>query len=152
MRTDLIFQMDSSHRVLQSLDSHAVVLEAELREIRDDLHTCHVFTRKYGMSALFSQSFSPHLQTGSYFNDGILHVHNLREDRERRLAEISHQKSLFTQNVMQGQALLQNLGQKVLYFFWVPPRFNLFLLVSGHRAVIAISRCRCCARCACLRE
>jgi len=39
--------MDSN--IVQSLESHAVVLEAELREIRDDVHQLHIMTRKYGI-------------------------------------------------------------------------------------------------------
>jgi hypothetical protein len=68
--------------------------------------------------------------TGPYFNDGVIQLNNLREDRERRLAEISHQKSLFTQNVTQGQSLLQSLGHRVRSNRHPPVRTELTVVFS----------------------
>ena len=80
--------------VLNTLESRAAVLQAELREIDEDILLNANMARKYG---------------DEFFTDGAARLTQTRMDKQQRLAEIAAQLQQTGQSVRQGKQLLGSL-------------------------------------------
>ena len=80
--------------ILNTLESRATVLEAELREIDEDIALNANLARKYG---------------DEFFTEGSARLMQTRVDKQQRLAEISTQLQQTGQSVQQGKQLLGSL-------------------------------------------
>jgi transcription initiation factor TFIID subunit TAF12 len=80
--------------ILNTLESRAAVLEAELREIDEDIALNANMARKYG---------------DEFFTEGSARLMQTRVDKQQRLAEISTQLQQTGQSVQQGKQLLGSL-------------------------------------------
>ena len=80
--------------ILNTLESRATVLEAELREIDEDIALNVNLARKYG---------------DEFFTEGSARLMQTRVDKQQRLAEISTQLQQTGQSVQQGKQLLGSL-------------------------------------------
>ena len=80
--------------ILNTLESRATVLEAELREIDEDIALNANMARKYG---------------DEFFTEGSARLMQTRVDKQQRLAEISTQLQQTGQSVQQGKQLLGSL-------------------------------------------
>ena len=81
--------------VLNTLESRAVVLEAELKEIDDDIAANSTMARKYG---------------DEFFTEGSARLMQTRVEKQQRLAEIQAQLQQTGQSVKQGKQLLGSLS------------------------------------------
>ena len=90
--------------ILNTLESRATVLEAELREIDEDIALNANMARKYG---------------DEFFTEGSARLMQTRVDKQQRLAEISTQLQQTGQSVQQGKQLLGSLMDN--YGHPVPP-------------------------------
>uniref|UniRef100_A0A7S3RH43 Uncharacterized protein n=1 Tax=Strombidinopsis acuminata TaxID=141414 RepID=A0A7S3RH43_9SPIT len=81
--------------VVSTLESHWVVLEAELAEIKKDYVTMRSFTRKYG----------------EYWSRSLATLRKLRVEKENLLKEIKFQMELFNLHIQQGRDLCYKLSQ-----------------------------------------
>tara|TARA_B100000768_G_scaffold31573_1_gene30083 strand:+ start:189 stop:524 length:336 start_codon:yes stop_codon:yes gene_type:complete len=90
--------------ILNTLESRAAVLEAELREIDEDIALNANMARKYG---------------DEFFTEGSARLMQTRVDKQQRLAEISTQLQQTGQSVQQGKQLLGSLMDN--YGHPVPP-------------------------------
>ena len=82
--------------VLHSLESRAIVLEAEIREIDEDIGLNATFARKYGEYNLA---------------DGTSRLAHMRVEKSTRLAEIRTQLQDTSHSVRQGKALLREFAE-----------------------------------------
>ena len=80
--------------ILNTLESRAAVLEAELREIDEDIALNANLMRKYGEE---------------FFTEGSARLMQTRVDKQQRLAEIATQLQQTGQSVQQGKQLLGSL-------------------------------------------
>ena len=80
--------------ILNTLESRAAVLEAELREIDEDIALNANLQRKYGEE---------------FFTEGSARLMQTRVDKQQRLAEIATQLQQTGQSVQQGKQLLGSL-------------------------------------------
>ena len=81
--------------VLNTLESRAVVLEAELKEIDDDIALNASMARKYG---------------DDFFTEGSARLMQMRAEKQQRLAEIQAQLQQTGASVKQGKQLLGSLS------------------------------------------
>ena len=111
--------------ILNTLESRATVLEAELREIDEDIALNANLARKYG---------------DEFFTEGSARLMQTRVDKQQRLAEISTQLQQTGQSVQQGKQLLGSLMDN--YGHPVPPGRMppLCTLVPTHSLSLASSR------------
>eukprot|EP00327_Prymnesium_parvum_P038252 CAMPEP_0195633658 /NCGR_PEP_ID=MMETSP0815-20121206/22267_1 /TAXON_ID=97485 /ORGANISM="Prymnesium parvum, Strain Texoma1" /LENGTH=144 /DNA_ID=CAMNT_0040775343 /DNA_START=1 /DNA_END=435 /DNA_ORIENTATION=- len=80
--------------VLNTLESRAVVLEAELHEINEDIEANSTMCRKYGES---------------FFTEGTSRLAQVQAEKREKLAEIRRQLQATNQSVRQGKQLLGSL-------------------------------------------
>mmetsp|Transcript_20977 Transcript_20977/g.45026 ORF Transcript_20977/g.45026 Transcript_20977/m.45026 type:complete len:133 (-) Transcript_20977:372-770(-) len=81
--------------VLNTLESRAVVLECELREIDADINLNATMARKYG---------------DDFFAEGAARLTQTRTEKQHRLGEIRAQLSDTSHSVRQGKQLLGTLS------------------------------------------
>ena len=80
--------------VVGTLESHWVVLDAELAEIKKDIASLRSLTRKYG----------------EYWNRSLGTLKKLRVQKENLLKEIKFQMELFNLHIQQGRDLCYKLS------------------------------------------
>ena len=80
--------------VVGTLESHWVVLDAELAEIKKDITSLRSLTRKYG----------------EYWNRSLGTLKKLRVQKENLLKEIKFQMELFNLHIQQGRDLCYKLS------------------------------------------
>ena len=80
--------------VVGTLESHWVVLDAELAEIKKDIASLRSLTRKYG----------------EYWNRSLGTLKKLRVQKENLLKEIKFQMELFNLHIQQGRDLCSKLS------------------------------------------
>ena len=117
--------------ILNTLESRATVLEAELREIDEDIALNANMARKYG---------------DEFFTEGSARLMQTRVDKQQRLAEISTQLQQTGQSVQQGKQLLGSLMDN--YGHPVPPSRMppLCTLVATHYLSLLRAHVRCARR------
>ena len=82
--------------VLNTLESRAVVLEAELREIDEDIALNSTMARKYGEQ---------------FFTEGSARLTQTRVEKQLKLSEIRRQLQDTSSSVRQGKQLLGSLAE-----------------------------------------
>jgi hypothetical protein len=80
--------------VISTLESHWVVLDAELSEIRKDFATLRALTRKHG----------------DFWTRPMAQLKKLRTQKENLLKEIKFQMELFNLHIQQGRDLCSKLS------------------------------------------
>ena len=92
--------------MLNTLGSRKVVLEAELKEIDDDVAQNATMARKYG---------------ADYFTEGTARLAQTRAEKQQKLAEIEQQLAETSSSVRQGKQLLGALAEN--YGNMAPPTY-----------------------------
>ena len=92
--------------VLNTLGSRKVVLEAELREIEEDINANTTMCRKYG---------------DEFFTEGTARLAQTRAEKQAKLAEIEGQLADTNTSVRQGKQLLGALAEN--YGNMAPPTY-----------------------------
>jgi len=92
--------------VLNTLGSRKVVLEAELKEIHEDITQNTLMSRKYGEE---------------FFTEGSARLAQTRAEKQAKLAEIEQQLSDTNVSVRQGKQLLGALAEN--YGNMAPPTY-----------------------------
>ena len=80
--------------VISTLESHWVVLDAEISEIRKDFATLRALTRKHG----------------DFWSRSMAQLKKLRTQKENLLKEIKFQMELFNLHIQQGRDLCSKLS------------------------------------------
>ena len=85
--------------VISTLESHWVVLDAELSEIRKDFATLRALTRKHG----------------DFWSRSMAQLKKLRTQKENLLKEIKFQMELFNLHIQQGVTSAQLSGGRLCH-------------------------------------
>ncbi|KOO53296.1 hypothetical protein Ctob_015401 [Chrysochromulina tobinii] len=92
--------------VLNTISSRKLVLEAELKEIDEDIASNESMSRKYG---------------AEFFTEGAARLAQSRAEKQQKLAEIKQQLAETSTSVRQGKQLLGALAEN--YGNMAPPTY-----------------------------
>ena len=110
--------------VISTLESHWVVLDAELSEIRKDFATLRQLTRKHG----------------DFWSRPMAQLKKLRTQKENLLKEIKFQMELFNLHVQQGRDLCSKLSSVASVIKTPPAQLQSQLAIEVVSPILANSQ------------
>lgn len=116
-------QMDLTG-VISTLESHWVVLDAELSEIRKDFAILKALTRKHG----------------DFWSRPIAQLKKLRTQKENQLKEIKFQMELFNLHIQQGRDLCSKLASVASVIKTPPAQLQSQLAIEVVSPILANSQ------------
>ena len=110
--------------VISTLESHWVVLDAELSEIRKDFATLRALTRKHG----------------DFWSRPMAQLKKLRTQKENLLKEIKFQMELFNLHIQQGRDLCSKLSSVASVIKTPPAQLQSQLAIEVVSPILANSQ------------
>jgi len=110
--------------VVSTLESHWVVLDAELAEIRKDFNTLKSLTRKHG----------------DFWSRSMAQLKKLRTQKENLLKEIKFQMELFNLHIQQGRDLCSKLSSVASVIKTPPAQLQSQLAIEVVSPILANSQ------------
>ena len=121
--TGLYAEMDLTG-VVSTLESHWVVLDAELSEIRKDFATLRALTRKHG----------------DFWSRPMAQLKKVRTQKENLLKEIKFQMELFNLHIQQGRDLCSKLSSVASVIKTPPAQLQSQLAIEVVSPILANSQ------------
>eukprot|EP00908_Phaeocystis_cordata_P023875 Transcript_633.p1 GENE.Transcript_633~~Transcript_633.p1 ORF type:complete len:134 (+),score=51.69 Transcript_633:80-481(+) len=109
--------------IVSTLESHWVVLDAELSEIRKDYAALRTLTRKYG----------------EFWNRSLTQLKKVRTQKENLLKEIKFQMELFNLHIQQGRDLCTKLSHVASHIKTAPAQLQSQLAIEVVSPILANS-------------